>query len=54
MATFRHIFIGNVLGKTVLVDDSFFTSDTRTMVRVLVEINVNKCLFESMDLKIPF
>ena len=42
--------IGDVLRNTIMVDDNILTSETCTTVRVLVEINVRKGLFESMGL----
>jgi hypothetical protein len=42
--------IGNLLGKMMSVDDSFLWLDSRTVVKVLVKIDVSKDLYESLDL----
>jgi hypothetical protein len=42
--------VGNLFGKTILVDDSFLTSPSRSMAKVLVMVDVSKGFFESLDL----
>jgi len=42
--------IGYLLGKTILVNEFFLTYVSHFVVRVLVEIDVSKCLFESLYL----
>jgi hypothetical protein len=42
--------IGNILGKTILVDEKFVTLSFHSIVSVLVDIILSKGLFESLDL----
>jgi hypothetical protein len=42
--------IGDILVNIILVDGNFLTSDRLTMVIFLMEIDINKIIFESMDL----
>jgi hypothetical protein len=42
--------IDNHLGKTILVDDSYLYEGYRSIARILVDLDVSRGLFETIDL----
>jgi hypothetical protein len=42
--------IGNQLGKTILMDDSFLYEGYRSIARILVDLDVSRGIFETIDL----